>query len=339
VASALLSAVLALALAGSGLASAAPARRVAKRPQTGDRGAGLARCVFVDPTRSTFDYATGVEEAGRTLVTEIRFPARGRGPFPTIFFAPGYALGPGSYAALLEAWVEAGFVVIAPIFPDTNPTAVAAARTGDPEDDVANQPADLAFVIRRSLAASATATPNCRILEGLINRRELGVAGQSDGGDTVAMLGFDANAAEASLDAGLGLRAAAVLSGAEFAAGPYEARPGDPALLVVQSTADACNPPEDAATLYDAIVQPDKWYLDLFGADHLPPYDGADPPAFRVVAQVTTRFFLLELAGKRPGAGFLAFGDRAPAVARLTSGAAAPAAPDLDPDPAVCYSY
>lgn len=335
---------------GAARVAAMAAPQVARRPAA-LRDVGLAHCTLRDPSRSTFDYATGATIAGRTLLTEIRYPtfaagsgelagapaAYSRGPYPTIFFAPGFAVTPDTYAALLDAWVRAGFVVVAPVFPDTNPAAVAAARVGDAEDDVVNQPADMAFVIRTALADSSKKAPACRVLHGLVDPAEIGVAGQSDGAETVAALAYDHSAAYASLDAGLHIRADAVLSGSEIGSGPYGAAAGDAALLVVQSSTDRCNPPQESTELYDAIGQPAKWFLDIHHADHLPPYDGADAPAFDDVASVTERFFLLELRGLSPAAGFLAYGNRSPAVASLSSGALAPAIPGLSFDVAACY--
>ncbi|MCU1495463.1 MAG: hypothetical protein JWO62_3227 [Acidimicrobiaceae bacterium] len=312
---------------------------------------GLAHCTYRDPLRTTYDYATGATLPGRTLLTEIRYPARVAGsgeiagapaayrggPYPTIFFAPGFAVTPDTYAALLDAWVRAGFVVVAPTFPDTNPAAVAAARTGNAEDDVVNQPADMAFVIRQSVAATRTAVASCRVVRGLIDPAEIGIAGQSDGGETVAMLAYDRAPGYASMDAGLHIRAAAVMSGSEVDGNTYGAAAGDPALLVVQSSTDQCNPPQESTQLYDAIGQSDKWFLDIEHANHLPPYDGKDPAAFAAVARVTERFFLLELRGKVPAAGFIAYGNSAPAVAALSTGAIAPPLPKLEFAVAACY--
>lgn len=293
-------------------------------------------CVVVDPSRSTYDYATGTTLPGRVLRVEVRRPAGRRRSLPTILFAPGYDATPGTYARLLDAWARAGFAVISPTFPDTSPAAVARARRGDPEDDLVNQPADLAFVARRAVAASGSPDRECPALDGLVDPRELGLAGQSDGGDTVAMLAYDRAAPYAGLDRGLGVRAVAVLSGAEVGPGPFEAVTGDPALLVVQSATDRCNPPQESVELYDAIVQRDRWFLELREAAHLPPYDGADPAAFSAVTRVTTRFFLLELRGASPRAGFLAFGDAEPGVARLTTGPDAPPLGALAPSVAAC---
>jgi hypothetical protein len=330
--------------------------------RAGPDAVGIAHCTFRDPTRTTYDYATRQMLAGRVLVAGIRYPAlveddtrRGAAPvvagadpdrriwpFPTIFFAPGYDVDPNDYAPLLDAWVRAGFVVVGVRFPDTNPAAVATAERADPdadpEEDIVNQPADVAFVVRQVVAASHRRSASCGVLGGLVDASEMGVAGQSDGGNTVAMLLYDQGAGYAGMGAGLGLRAAAVMSGSEEGfTGPYEATPGDPPLLVVQSSADECNPPEESAELYDAIGQDDKWFLDLFHGAHLPPYDGADKAGFEVVSSVTTRFFLLELRGGSPAAGFVSYGDRWPLVASLSAGGSAPPMPSLPFVKASCY--
>ena len=316
---------------------------------------GLSSCTFVDFSRSTPDFASGTTLSSRTLPVQIRYPsltknpyavprsgakvAKSDGPFGLIVFGGGYDLSPQVYEPLLDSWVKAGFVVVAPIFPETNPAAVAAAGHSQiGESDDINQPGDVAFVTRSVLEASAHPGPACPVLARLINASRLALAGQSDGGETVAALSYDS----AYRQAGLHFRAAAVLSGQEFPtpsgmADPYSAQSHDPALLVVQSTTDQCNPPQYSTKLYDDIGQSDKWFLKLNHADHLPPYSGTDPAAFRVVSALTTRFFKLELSGEAPGANFRALADAHPSIASLSSGPAAPLLGSLSQVSAACY--
>jgi hypothetical protein len=308
-------------------------------------GVGLARCTFVDTTRTTYDYATGQTLPNRVLPTEIRYPTAAQvasgarlgaiplarpGGWPTIFFAPGYDVTPDDYAALLDAWVRDGFVVVAPTFPDTNPTAVAAANPayGQPEDDLTNQPGDVIFVVHAALSASMKAA-SCRVLHGLLDPGELALAGQSDGGDTVALVAYG----QSGPGAGLGntlpiadIKATAILSGAEWPGDSYGAGPGAPALLVVQSTTDECNPPQESVALYDAINETNKWFLTLHDADHLGPYDGDDATGFGNVVAVTTRFFHQELTGKTASVETLGSGL---VNATLTTGPSAPPLPVL----------
>jgi hypothetical protein len=94
-----------------------------------------------------------------------------------IVFAHGFALVPGTYSALLDAWARAGYVVAAPIFPLTN----ADAPSGPNESDLKNQPRDVRFVISRLVALSAGSQG---VLAGTIDSGRIAVAGQSDGGVT-----------------------------------------------------------------------------------------------------------------------------------------------------------
>ena len=113
----------------------------------------------------------GTDTSGRTLVTTLRYPtispvveamlespsappAKRHGPFPLIVFAPGYSTTPATYSALLDAWVKAGIVVAAPVFPDTSPAAIERQGGVDTESDIVNQPADVGFVAKRLTLAA-----------------------------------------------------------------------------------------------------------------------------------------------------------------------------------------
>ena len=317
----------------------------------GVTGVGVARCTFVDASRSVVDYGTRPPSVGaheRTLVTEIRYPAMTgasgevagapaaarAGGYPTVVFAHGYDLTPDRYDALLDAWVRAGFVVAAPIFPDENASAVAAAERNT-EGDLDNEPADLAFVTRALVADTATRSATCPVAYGLVDAGELALAGQSDGADAVATLLYSGakdptGTPYAARRAGLGVRAALVLSGSEESVdAPY--RDDEPAMpmLTVQSSGDECNPEEDAVDLFRAVTGPHHFFYLLAGAHHLPPYDGSDPAAFTAVAAVTTRFLLITVRGADPGPGYVAYGTRWPAEGRMYWAAPVPVTPVL----------
>lgn len=304
-------------------------------------GVGVTRCTFVDPTRGVLNYATRPPSplsSVRTLVTEIRYPtlqpsaglvetpgavpASVAGGLPMIVFAHGYDVMPDTYAPLLDAWVRAGFVVAAPIFPDENRLAVARQYPANTENDIWNEPADLAFVASQLVIASAVVTANCRAVHGLINANELALAGHSDGATAVAMLAFARGldrqgVTYQSLRVPLDFRAAAVMSGQEDGVDPYTPLPPDPALLVIQSARDQCNRASNAVKLYRDLHQSNKWFLELLTAHHLPPFDGVDQSAFGVVAQTSTRFFQIALAGAYPRSTLVTLGAQDPAVARM----------------------
>lgn len=310
---------------------------------------GLVDCTFVDTSRPTYNYATDTTTPGRRLVTEVRYPttngstkrenvgahaAYRRGPFPLVVFAPGYDVDPGEYKALLDFWVKAGYVVAAPIFPDTNPSAVKAARLGsNPEDDDVSQPADVAFVTRRLEAAARGTSPNCAFAHGLVATGPVGLAGQSDGGNTVAALAYARP--EAAYFAGLDVKAVAVLSGAAI---PGISGYGHgPALLFTQSPHDACNLPTSAAALYNQIAQPNRWFLETTSRTHIGPYNGREPAEFALVARVTTAFWRTELRGGATTAALRQAVASTGKLGTLTVGGPAPAMSWIPFSRPACY--
>jgi hypothetical protein len=302
---------------------------------------GIERCTFVDHTRSVLNYATSpvsVLARSRTLVTEIRYPSplRAGGPrelvgaapvaltggYPMIVFAHGYDVTPDTYELLLDSWTRAGFVVIAPFFPDEKPAAITAQHYANTEGDLENEPADLAFVTNEVIQASTSLTPTCPIVDGLVKSSAIALAGHSDGANAVAILAYDhgvdpQGASFPSLRVGLNYRAVVILSGDEVTGQSYATETSRPALLIVHSLTDRCNPIRYGVRLYNAIHQPNKWFLELLNAHHLPPFDGADPSAFRVVAATSVRFFQITLQGLAFPTNFLAYGNESASIARM----------------------
>lgn len=209
--------------------------------------------------------------AGATSAAAMPAP----GPFPLVVFAHGYDVTPATYAALLDSWARAGYVVAAPLFPLTNPHAPG----GPDEADVVNQPADVSFVVSSLLAASARPGP----LLGLIDPRHIAVAGQSDGAETALAV------ADSRRDRDARVSAALILSGAEMSGiGGYSFASGGPALLAVQGTDDVFNEPRFTYAYFRAARRP-KYLLRLLGAGHLPPYT-TEQPQLAVVERVTHAF-------------------------------------------------
>ncbi len=253
---------------------------------------------------------------GRFFQVEVRYPvlagdsqAHPGAPYPVIVFAHGFAVTPDTYVELLDAWVQAGFVVVAPIFPDEN--AYMVDKYGGPsspaanclEHDELNEPGDIPATLDElgALAKKGSHSP----LSGLVDMKRIGLAGQSDGGNVMAALAFDSAQYKAQLAAlPTRPRAVAILSGQAMPGTtvPYTASSASPPLLMVQSNADTCNLPGTATTLYGYLqADPTRWFVELLGAQHLPPYTGGDPSHFAVVAKVTTEFFELELGWRSQG--------------------------------------
>ncbi|MDQ6835727.1 MAG: hypothetical protein M3016_06010 [Actinomycetota bacterium] len=230
---------------------------------------------FVDHSR-TIRYP-GRPRQARPLVTVVRYPVHARGPFPLVVFGHGFAVTPAYYFRLLRSWAQAGYVVAAPVFPLENQHAPG----GPNETDLVNQPRDMSFVITRLLAASASARGP---LSGLISRHEIGVSGQSDGGETALAVAYDTYYRDRRV------RAAAILSGAVLpGAGQFYFPAGSPPLLASQGTADTVNHPHFTYEFFAAAPRP-KYLLELLGAPHLPPYT-VQQPQLSIVGRVTTAFF------------------------------------------------
>lgn len=238
-------------------------------------GPTTSRAVFTFVDRSRVAHFRNGTSGPRVLVTYVRYPRGRREPLPLIVFAHGFAVTPGLYARLLDAWAKAGYVVAAPVFPVENRDAPG----GPDESDLVNQPGDMSFVISRLLAESARpASP----LHGLVDPRRIAVAGQSDGGETAFAVSYESHFLDRHV------RAAVILSGAKLPGSVARFPRGSPPLLAVQGTADAINSPRYTRQLF-RITQRPKFLLWLEGASHLPPYS-TNLGELAVVERTTTAF-------------------------------------------------
>ncbi len=257
---------------------------------------GLRVMTFVDHSRQVT--LPGKGSGPRTLVTIIRYPAQGpasrvdvqgaapvrSGQFPLVIFGHGFTVTPAIYAALLQAWARAGYVVAAPIFPLEN----ANAPGGPDESDLINQPRDMSFVISRLEALSRASTG---FFARVIDPREIAVSGQSDGGETALAVSYNLYFRDRRV------RATVILSGAKIpGVSGFDFPIPAPPLLATQGTADTINPPSFTSAFFDVAPRP-KYLLTMFGADHIGPYTDARPQ-LGIVERVTIAFLNLYLKGE-----------------------------------------
>jgi predicted dienelactone hydrolase len=224
---------------------------------------------------------------------------------PLIVFGPGFMQCASPYGDLLRAWASAGYVVAAVNFPLSDCRTGAAAT----ESDLVNQPADMSYAITALLRRSSQAGR----LGGPLNPREIAVAGQSDGGDTVAAVAANSCCTDRRV------RAVAVLSGAEWPAmpGAFFARTPVP-MLFTQGSSDTVNLPGCSVAMYRADPAHERFYLDLIGADHTGPYWGTNTYE-RIVARVTLAFFNRYVLGHHDSARAMRRAGNVSRVARLFS--------------------
>ncbi len=232
-----------------------------------------------DPSRSTPARGAVPAAAGRLLMTDLYVPSGAPGPLPLVVFAHGWNSNPGVYQTLLDQWAAAGFLVAAPIFPDSTDL-----YPGTPVSDYADQALDLSFVI--------TSLLHDRSLD--IDPTRIAVAGHSDGGTDVAVMALDPAYADSRV------RAYLCLSG-ELPSGvaAYTTAPSRAALLVAVGTEDEYGLYPFAGQVFQAAETSSKIEIVEAGGDHLGSFLDATPPA-AAMREETTRFLELALEPRSP---------------------------------------
>jgi pimeloyl-ACP methyl ester carboxylesterase len=279
-------------------------------------GPAISGRVPMVPTLVSFP-ATGT--TGQVLGAGAR-PDHRLGPYPLVLFSPGYDIAPTRYDTLLDSWVAAGYVVAEPVYPGTVPPYLYEAH-------IVFDPAEGAAVIGAVISASASATGP---LAGMVNPQEVAVVGHSDGGDVSYALAANSCCKDTAV------KAVVVLSGAELTSfgGTYDALGGVP-LLVVQGSADTVNVPACSEEIYDNASTADpRYYLNLLGAEHEPPYMAPpyDPPTAetattllhqQIVRTVTLDFLDAYLRGSASDRAAITTAGSVAGVSTIVSGAGA----------------
>jgi dienelactone hydrolase len=274
---------------------------------------GVVTETFVDIHRTTPAWSGSPQLPTRTLVTTILYPATGAtsseptqgatpekaaGSYPLIVFAHGLGGTPQGYMNVLAAWASQGFVVAAPLFPLSNGNVPGGPDAGD----VVNQPKDMSYVISAVLADSLSPGG---ALSGLVDTKEIGAAGHSNG--AVTTLGLVANTC--CYDSRV--KASVVMAGTTegFPPGHYELAKSPP-LLLVHGTADQLIPYRSAPLIYNQAQGP-KGLLTIVGGSH-DAAGGQDPQSASTVIRTTTDFFERYLTGNRQAGSRLATDGRSP---------------------------
>lgn len=243
---------------------------------------------FVDTSRPTEAGAATPAAPDRTLVTTLRVPDA-PGPRPLVVFSHGLSGHPDKLSGLLEAWATAGYVVAAPAFPLTNDHV-----PGSPGNwtGLAQQPADVSFVIDRLLAGNDDPSS---AWYGRIDPGRIGVGGHSLGGATTYALTFNPCCRDDRVTAAM------ILSGALLPPGGGEPDlDGHVPLLIVHGDEDGSLPIAMAIDAYGRANGP-VWFVTLPGGSHSAPYENDPSPQDEVVPALTTAWWDAELGGD-PGA-------------------------------------
>jgi predicted dienelactone hydrolase len=230
----------------------------------GPHAVGVTTVTFVDATRVTRANGDHAEQEGRTLVTEIWYPATEGSPYTTKAEAPpasegapwplvvhGHGfLSSRKDSPLLSVFLAShGYVVAAPDFPLTGRSAPGGANVLDG----AEQPADMHFVAAQMLDGGA---PAGLALDGA----RVVFSGVSLGGFSAIAAGLDPSLGPLPL-AIVGMTPATCMLETELL-------DTSTPLMIVHGTADAILPFEaHAQRLYDAASAP-KWLVALDRGTH-----------------------------------------------------------------------
>ena len=219
-------------------------------------------------TRTDYTFARRLAGKCRTLVTQVRTPTVATVPRPVILAIHGVDGSPDVLAPLLDAWTNAGYVVVAPTFPTTKKDATGRAL----RSEVVDQAADARFVLDQILDRASAFD---------IDSHEVGVAGMSLGGMTVYGLISHTCCQDGRISA------AVVLAGVhdDFPDGHYVHQ--DVPVYLLQGDADVGYHHSRAAY---AQLAPPKWFLTLHGERHSPPFE-TPRSAISTVVDTTTSLF------------------------------------------------
>jgi len=243
---------------------------------------------LVDTSRPTPPNGVFPGSADRSMITRIWNPvATGCPaelpcpPWPLVLMAHGFGGSPENFDGLATDLAEAGYVVAAPAFPLTNALAPGGSTTG--LGDAVEQPADLAFVYARLLAASADIADQ---LAGLIDGGALVSLGHSLGGATARDL------AHSDCCSAVDVAAAVMVAAAPFVSSGT-LQPGGPPTLLLHGTGDQVIPWSLSASGMSTLPVPRTLVL-LPGTDHgsMVSGDQDPPPAARATATTAILDFL-----------------------------------------------
>ncbi len=190
-----------------------------------------------------------------------------------MLFAHGYDVTPGFYAALLERWAAAGYVVAAPTFPILSGTPGGASHV-----DYEKTFGDASFVITQMLALGGDDP-----LAGLVDPDRIAAAGHSDGEVIAFGVGFLACCRDTRVKSVIAM--AGDLSNAN---NPHVRDTGTP-ILHIMETNDEYDPYQHSIEWDRENLTAPRWMVSL-ASSHVPPYTQPGDPAFELVSRITVDY-------------------------------------------------
>jgi dienelactone hydrolase len=253
---------------------------------------------FVDKSRATASPGDAAYSTDRVLPTDLYIPT-GSTPRPLIMFSHGYHGAPRKFSRLFSAWAAAGYMVAAPRFPLTSDRGAPFDSVGD----LANQPADISFVLTELLRGP---------LRSRIDASRIAAAGLSLGGGTTW------NLAEGTCCRDPRFRAAAMFD-ALYAPinGKFE-RNKIP-LLIAHIDTDASLPYATAKQAFAESASP-KFLLTFHTGIHAEAYENTPSPHDRTAVRTSIDFFDLYLLGDSGARARLMHDGNNPGESKIVAG-------------------
>ncbi|MDP6979422.1 MAG: hypothetical protein QF570_12615 [Myxococcota bacterium] len=208
---------------------------------------------WVDESRPMASNGDFEGAATRTFAVALWAPGDAPGPHPLVVYSHGFMSNRHGGAYLAEHLAGHGYVVVSVDYPLTH----YAAPGGPNANDVANQPADVSFLIDRVLALKASERP----FAGEIDRDRIGLFGLSLGGLTTTLAAFDPNMRDRRVSAAISIAGPAVFFGPRF----FEH--ADVPFLMIAGTADAMVDYEANAEPFPDLVR-QGGLVTISGATH-----------------------------------------------------------------------
>ncbi len=210
---------------------------------------------FVDRTRETpaVSKPKQPKRDHRTLETTIWHPAEA-GKYPLVVFSHGCNGHGRDFAPMLREWAAAGYVVAAPDFPVSSLGAPGVACTSD----VSNQPDDVSFVISQVLKLDRK--QGKAGLGGIVDRKRIGIAGQSLGAVTTLGTAFRSCCYDKRVDAAISYAGTPLIQVTDFQGMTTP-------LLLVHGDADPTVRYTGSTSAFNRARGP-RYLLTVLGGDH-----------------------------------------------------------------------
>jgi len=268
--------------------------------QPGPFAVGFDDFVLVDGSRETMANGDAPSIDSRSLATSVWYPENGEGNYPLVIHSHGFVSERSDLSYVAELLASHGYVVAAATYPLT-----AGGTPGGPNaDDLANQPADISFLIDSLFQVSASEKPYGDKLDA----SRIALMGYSLGGITTTLATYHPRLRDDRI------RAAISIAGPSAGLVSKFYQTSDVPFMMIAGTLDALIDFE-----YNAAVIPDRVrnsvLIGIEGGTHLG-FGGISEPWLRLMNHPDGLgcTAVLSNLGSDPNTPFVALGDESDGI-------------------------